>query len=150
MTTSGKHLILRGSMVALSMLLFAVSLALDGFYVDRGSDSAWSPCLGLLLIGWMGMFDGIFAWLANPFLLVAWVLMLIPRARFVAPIFAIVAILLALSFLLHEQIMVDEAGNYAKITGYGTGYWLWVASMAAALSGCVIGVLLPPTAHRTN
>jgi hypothetical protein len=44
----------------------------------------------------------------------------------------------SLSFLLHRQILADGAGNYAKITGYGPGYWLWVGSIVTALAGCIL------------
>jgi hypothetical protein len=37
-----------------------------------------------------------------------------------------------LSFLLHKEIVGDEAGHLARITGYGSGYWLWVLSIGVA------------------
>jgi hypothetical protein len=33
-----------------------------------------------------------------------------------------------LRFLLHTTILSSEAPTHSKITGYGSGYWLWVAS----------------------
>jgi hypothetical protein len=51
---------------------------------------------------------------------------------------------LSLSFLLHQQILVDEAGNHSGITGYGAGYWLWVASTATAVIGCLVAVCARP------
>ena len=56
------------------ILLFMASLTKDGFYIDRPDDPrAWSPCIGLVLISWIVVFDGVFGWLANPALLVAWI-----------------------------------------------------------------------------
>jgi hypothetical protein len=48
---------------------------------------------------------------------------------------SLLATLLTLSFLLFGQIIHDEAGHYSRITGYGPGYWLWVASAATAFLG---------------
>ncbi|MDX1929614.1 MAG: hypothetical protein SFV81_24010 [Pirellulaceae bacterium] len=46
-----------------------------------------------------------------------------------------IALLLTLSFLKHESIVADVAGNRSMITGYGIGYWIWISSIAIALVG---------------
>lgn len=40
-----------------------------------------------------------------------------------------------MSFLLHEKIIVSEAPQYAKISGYGLGYFLWISSIAILSTG---------------
>ena len=76
----------------------------------------------------MGIFYGVLAWLANPLLLLSWILCLTDelRAAFIA---SAAALLLAMSFLLHSTIVASEAPTYEAVTGYGLGYWLWLASM---------------------
>jgi hypothetical protein len=39
-----------------------------------------------------------------------------------------IALAISLSFLIFKEVMVDEAGNMAKISQYKIGYWLWVSS----------------------
>jgi len=42
---------------------------------------------------------------------------------------AALAAVLALSFLTFETIIKDETRNIGTITGYLTGYWLWVSAI---------------------
>lgn len=108
-----------------SILLFAASLTQDCFYIDRPENPrAWSNGFGLLMVGWLGILTGVYSWLANPTLLVAWLAMWSPAHRTYAIGTAGIALLLTLSFLLHHDIMSDESGNRSKITAYGPGYWL--------------------------
>jgi hypothetical protein len=128
-------------LTGVSVLLFVTSLTQDGFYIDRPNNPrAWAPCIGLLLVGWIAVFNGVLAWLANPVLAATWFLMSFRSTRGIALGCAVVALGLSLSFLLHREIMTSEAGHYSKITGYGLGYWLWIASIIVALIGCIFGV----------
>lgn len=68
---------------AASILLFLISLTQDGYRTDASNPRAWSPAIGLLLVGCLGIFDGIVAWLANPTLLATWIL---TRSPDVAPL----------------------------------------------------------------
>ncbi len=125
--------------VMVSVALFGFSLASDGFYIDRPSNPrAWSPGWCLLLIGWVTLIDGVVAWFANPLIAVSWMLIWLRSARVVALCAALSALLLSLSFLLHSEIMTDEGGGRTAITGYGSGYWLWVSSMAVMAIGTLI------------
>ncbi|MDB5335220.1 MAG: hypothetical protein JWN70_839 [Planctomycetaceae bacterium] len=125
-----------GMSLAVSIILFLVSLTQDGYYIDRPEDPrAWAPCIGLLLIGWLGVLEGVWAWLANPALAVAWLLMLTKPGRISQIILAVLATGLALSFLLYPEILANEAGGRTRITGYGAGYWLWISSMVTAAVG---------------
>ncbi len=125
-----------GACGAASILLFVVSLTQDCFYIDRPDNPrAWSNGFGLLMVGWLGIFTGVYSWLANPTLLIAWLALWSPVRRRYAIGAASVALFLTLSFLLHHDIMSDEAGNRSKITAYGLGYWLWIGSATLALIG---------------
>jgi hypothetical protein len=42
----------------------------------------------------------------------------------------VIALAIALSFLLVDDLMVNEAGGRAAVTRYGPGYWVWMSSMA--------------------
>lgn len=92
----------------------------------------------LLLIGWLGVFEGIVAWLANPALLLAWIFTLSRKRRVEAVICSLAALGLALSFLSVKEMDRDEAGHHAKIISYGLGYWLWIGSIATAYAGSMV------------
>jgi hypothetical protein len=121
-------------------VLFALSLFKDGYFVERGDSitSAGSAWL-LLLIGWMGLFLGIIAWLANPLLLVGW-LLLAGRQPRAAAVCALAATVCAGSFLFYKTMITDEAGHRSRITGYGLGYWLWLGSAAVLVAASLVAV----------
>jgi hypothetical protein len=124
-----------------SILLFALSLTQRGFYTDRDAGDGWQPSIAILLTGCLGVCTGIPAWLANPAVIASWILMQNRTKRRMAVICAAGSILIALTFLMQKKILVDEAGNDATITGYGLGYWMWIASMAVSLIGCIAMVM---------
>lgn len=128
-------------LVGLSILLFLVSLSQKAYHIDTDDHPTHWDGLALLLVGWAGLFQGVFAWLANPALFVAWILLLSRRRRTLAVYFSIAAVALALSFLLHRKILRNEAGDYGTIVGYCLGYWLWTASMFVALVASCLGTL---------
>ena len=117
-----------------SVLVFLASLTQDAYYLAGDNPDAWATSWGVLLVGWMGIFYGVFAWLANPLLLLSWILCLRGELR-AALIISAAAVLFALSFLLHSTIVASEAPTYRAVTGYGVGYWLWLASMLIMAAG---------------
>jgi hypothetical protein len=122
--------------VVASALLFLASLTQNAYHLAGDNPEAWSASWGLLLIGWMGIYFGVFAWLANPLLVLSW--MLCVRGKHgAALIVSTAAVLFALSFLLHRTIVADEAPTYKAVTGYGLGYWLWLASMLIMAAGAL-------------
>ncbi len=127
------------SILIISILIFAVSLTqktycLDGLCGYRGISD--------LLIGWLGVWYGKIgstAWLANPFLLTAWIFLM--RKPKLALLFSILSFGFAFHFYFQDSMIKNEAGHIGKITAYKTGYWLWLASIIMIFIGSVIGVL---------
>ena len=128
--------------VALSILLFAVSLACMAFSSDgRDRTPGWSA----FTLGWIpalidipGFLRGQFeywtciAWFANPLLLGCWVLTAV-RQRRQALVFGAATLVLGLVFLATRQLPMGD--HDLKDVVPGGGYFLWVASMLAALAG---------------
>jgi hypothetical protein len=130
------------------MLLFLASLPCDGFYIRQDDQSAsYGSGFELLLIGILGPLDGTYAWLANPALLVAWITLPL-RPRAVALGFSLAALGIALEFLRRQNVWLNEAGGRGEIAGFGLGYWLWIANIATALAGSVVGLTLDGPAKR--
>ncbi|MBD8880520.1 hypothetical protein IHE49_08495 [Rhodanobacter sp. 7MK24] len=128
-----RHIMIKRALVAGSLLVYAVALYMDPYQqVGPANDGSWGG-LALLLIGWLGVFMGIVPWLANPFLLLAWILSFRQRGQGVVYASAS-AIAFGLSFLFYREIPTDEAGHYAAIAHYQAGYWLWLISMILMLA----------------
>jgi hypothetical protein len=139
----------RYALWSLSMALFAVCLAKDGYYIAGPNPRAWAPAWGLLLAGWLGVFYGTFAWVANPALFFAWLTFYLRRYQ-LATTFALIATLFMLSFLLTKTVVSSEAPTYSKVIGYGAGYWLWVGSALALLVGSILQWLSAANMKASN
>jgi hypothetical protein len=118
----------------LSIALFALSLCGFCFCTQNGCRTS----IEAFLVGWLAMLaDGAAtAWLANPFLIVSWVLL--ARNKKAAWILSLVALLLCGSFLRFHVIIEDEAGHYNPILKVRSGYWLWLSSAASTFAGSLI------------
>lgn len=117
--------------LCVSIGLFAVSLFFDGFLIDRADNPrAWASCFGLLTVGWLAVLMGVYAWLANPLLLAAWIAYRFCRSPTIPVALSLGALCFALSFLLHDEILSNEAGQYSRITSIELGYWIWIASIS--------------------
>ena len=126
-----------GFFVGASVLLFIASLTQSRCRLE-GDDHPGAACVGLLLIGWIGVLGGIYAWLANPAILGAWILIWSRRMRPLAFLCAGAALAFALSFLRVKKMDRDESGEHVeRITSYGVGYWIWIASIGTILLGCI-------------
>lgn len=71
-------------------------------------------------------------WLANPLLILSWIFI---KNNKLSLIMSVLSTLIAISFLLFDEIIADEAGHYRRIIGYEIGYWLWVSSNGIMLFG---------------
>jgi hypothetical protein len=119
----------------LSIVLYLISLTQKSYCTVGGTCEYFSGLLNLIF-GWFGVFMlhiPTFPWLANPLLLVSWILFRKkPKASF---ILSIVAFILMLSFLLVDEIITNEAGTKSKVVSYELGYWLWLLSSFIMLIG---------------
>ncbi len=116
--------------LGLSIALFAASLTQKSFCLENGcSDSLEDFVFGIfgLLIG-----GACLCWLANPLLILSW---LVTKYNLTALIFSSISTVIALSFLLFDEIIMDEAGWPQQIVSYELGYWLWVGSNLTMLGG---------------
>jgi hypothetical protein len=77
-------------------------------------------------------------------------LLLAVRQRRSAAACAFAATACAGSFLFCKTIVSDEAGNRSRITGYGLGYWLWLASAAVLLAASLVEVIGPENPSATK
>lgn len=114
--------------------LYAAALYLPAVQVDEGGHACTSLRLGTqrgiaaLLIGWLG--EGFIPWLANPLLLVGWVLLLCGRYR------AALGFGVAAAAAGATTLGFWGAGTYK---GLLDGYFYWQASLVVfALSAGVL------------
>lgn len=115
-----------------SILLYSVCLAFPAYSVEGPEGPRVVHSLLELAIGWLGIFYGIFDWLANPLLLLTWILLALRHyKRAVAAAFA--STIFAAFFFARTTIVISEAPTYGRILSYHTGYWLWLASSILAL-----------------
>ncbi|MGZ3923432.1 MAG: hypothetical protein ACXVBJ_06650 [Flavisolibacter sp.] len=111
--------------------LFIFSLFNICFCTDNGCRTS----IEAFLIGWLAMLAGgaAIAWLANPLLIIAWVLL--TKNKKSAWLFSLTALLFSISFLKFQTIIENEAGDYNPIKTIGLGYWLWLSSCLATFVG---------------
>ncbi|MGJ4953958.1 hypothetical protein [Bradyrhizobium sp. HKCCYLS20291] len=111
----------------LSILLYAACLPCESFCVD-GRCSGW-PSWSVLVFGFWPLSLANLTWTANPILIVAWTFGLAKIDAILTAVLSASALMIGASFLLANSVITNEAGIPNSITGYGTGYWLWLASM---------------------
>lgn len=123
----------------LSAILYAACLTQDAFCV-AGSCSDW-PAWSILLFGVLG---GHMSWFANPLLFACWLATFFGR-NVAAIILGLAALGLAAAFQFETTVITNEAGFANPLTGLKEGYWLWLASMAAACIAAVFSSKAPPS-----
>lgn len=113
-----------------SIILFAFSLTQKA-YCTTG---VCSDSIAVLIFGFFGLAYPLatWTWLANPLLLGAWIFLL--RNPRISLYLSICSTLLAASFLLFDQIIDNENGQYKQIISYQAGYWVWLLSHGLILS----------------
>jgi hypothetical protein len=128
-------------LLLLSVALYIACLAMDSFCLATCSD--W-PGIGVLIVGALGvpLFGSNLLWLANPALFVAW-FFIWQRQGVWASILGGVALALAAAFMLVDSIVASESGMPSRITGLALGYWVWLASIAAACGAAGILTIVP-------
>jgi len=137
-----------GKLVRISIIVFIISLAVPAFTYITKMDSIPQDCYGAypLIIGWFPLiFElialpqgksfiglGLFAWLSNPLIFIAWIGIFINNKK-ISRISAIAALILSLSFLSISELETGEPGIIWKNVTVNFGYFLWIFSMVVAL-----------------
>jgi len=118
----------------ISLILFLISLS-QRAYCTNNDCGDLGMGLAILFSGIFGVFLGgaCFTWIANPLLLLAWITFI--KYKKISFFFSLMAVTIGISFLMFDEIIVNEAGHYGKITGYELGYYLWILSMVTILIG---------------
>ena len=119
-----------------SVLFFVLSLSQKA-YCTNGDCGETGMGMAILMSGFLGLSLGgaCLTWLANPILILSWALIKLKRK--ISLFLSLLSLIIGLSFLMFNEIVIDEALNYGTITGYKTGYWLWVLSMLTMVIGGV-------------
>lgn len=121
----------------ISIALFLFSLTQKTYCVDGDCGENWSGLMCFLL-GFFSILYGAsgFSWFANPLLIISYY---IPLQNINAKFYcSLAAVVLTLYFLLFDEIIKNESGQYGQITGYALGYWSWVSSAVMNLMGISI------------
>lgn len=116
-------------LVRASIGAYATSFALPAYTTDYYGRLQVHLGLEAFLLGPIGLFAAHFSWLANLFLWFAWGKRTGSNTGR-SLVFAVIALMLALSFLLPERIAVGSAGE--RPYSAGPGYYLWLCSIALA------------------
>ena len=117
--------------------LFSASLTQKCYCTAQCGDSILA-----LLTGWMGIAYLDYAalpWLANPAILLAWLLFW--RNPHQAIGFSVLSTALAAGFLFVDAIVDNEGGVRNPVTKLEKGYWLWLSSHFTFFLGCSIHLL---------
>ncbi|MBL0049257.1 MAG: hypothetical protein IPP32_14320 [Bacteroidetes bacterium] len=133
------------SILLFSILLYTISLTQDGFYHHH--EKSEGPGIFLLLFGGINAIltggGASITWFANPILFFSWITINETKPSFIA---SIVSTLLSLSFLFFDRVKEfnliitgdqndDPLYRYQTVTGYGLGFYLWVASSLILVLG---------------
>ena len=118
---------------------FSIGLML--FAVTQDAYCTFEGCMHSMIafvLGIFGMFIGgneTLTWFANPLLILAWLLIKYRKTSF---LLSLLSTLIAVSFLMFDKVVINEAGHSSIITRYVAGYWLWIGSHAVMVLGNVL------------
>ena len=118
--------------VSIGFMLFA--LTQEAYCTTEGCMHS----IRAFIFGIFGMFIGgneTLTWFANPLLILAWLLIKYRKTSF---LLSLLSTLIAVSFLIFDEVVITEAGHSSIITRYTLGYWLWIASHSVMLLGNVL------------
>jgi hypothetical protein len=143
-------------LILLSVTAYIACLPLVAFSLVPGPSGGWTSW-HVLIYGWIGLVAASqnaphLIWLANPVLLVGWVLVLAAltdgssrgidgssRGIVVAAVWASGFALAIAAFSLRPIGIVDNEGGVAvPIVSRGAGYWLWLLSMVCAFASAIL------------
>ena len=122
----------------ISFGIYIISLTQKSYCTSGGTCEYFSGLLNLIF-GWIGVFMfhlPAFPWIANLILLISWITF--NKNTKVSFILSISAFLIMLSFLLVDEIIVNDGSTKSKVIFYGLGYWMWMFSSFIMLIGNLI------------
>jgi len=136
--TTKKYLPLKIVIISISFVLLFLSLTQNAYYVTGMEESVGSFGLIAFLLGWLDIFEAGITWLANPLLIISWIILLFGKSKF-SLILSLLAILFSFSFLFFKNIILNEGTlQHGEIIAYGNGYWLWLSSCGINFLGNLI------------
>lgn len=128
-----------------SLAVFGISLAVPAYVTGTERSSQAHYGLEALLLGPIGLFAGHFSWLANLLLLGAWT----PRDdTLVSSSFAVMGLLIALTFLFGNTVAVGRAGEYPYRVAIG--YFLWITSFVLVTAALLTRPDQPVAEHASQ
>ncbi|TFF42222.1 hypothetical protein [Pseudomonas sp. RIT623] len=113
-----------------SLVLYLLSLAFDGALSGAGRHI---PALQMLLYGPWGIAFGLYQWFANPLLALA--ILAHRRFRRLALGCGLAALYLAASSFTIERLPDNQSYGFQDLTGFGTGFYLWLLAMLVFCAG---------------
>ena len=136
--TNKKYLPLKIVIISISFVLLFLSLTQNAYYVTGMEESVGSFGLIAFLLGWLDIFEAGITWLANPLLIISWIILLFGKSKF-SLILSLLAILFSFSFLFFKNIILNEGTlQHGEIIAYVNGYWLWLSSCGINFLGNLI------------
>jgi len=144
----------RSAVTAVIVFIYLVAcccpaLTFDNYYSGNSAPQSTDTWFGwtALVLGWLGIFVGSVAWLAN-FVLGLTLIFLVRGLRWAALISSATTVLLSLDFfpIFSASIPADEGGvGRAVLRSPGVAVWLWFASIAAAFIAGLVLFFAPRT-----
>lgn len=129
--------LMRNLTICISGILFMFSLLQNAYYIQGMKESIGSFGFIAFLLGWMDLSGAGICWLANPLLVLSWVLMIKSRNK-IALACSALAVVFSLFFLSYENIIANEGGANSPIIAYDYGYWFWISSCISNFIGTCI------------
>lgn len=130
----------------LSILLFVISL-LFSCVVVRDDDGI--PGFMVLVLGGMSISasGAVWAWFANPFILIAW--LTFRRLPDISFFFSTAAFIAAASCLFYNYTPDNYSTLFEMISNYSWGYWLWLMSCSIMFAGNIMVITQRKKQKRT-
>jgi cbb3-type cytochrome oxidase subunit 3 len=116
-----------------SLILFLASFFFPAFYIYDWFKPVYPS--SFFLFGWLGPTYGFYSWYANILYLIG---IILNRQKIISVLIGSVGIVLALSFLRHDNF---EYGQYyigSTINAYGLGFYFWLLSIGIFTAGQLV------------
>jgi|SRR5271165_4269013 len=128
-----------------AVVLFAISCALPAVTFSNTNSKTVDTMPGIqcFLLGPLAILVGQFSWLANPMFVLGLVALLLKWRR-ASLVLAMLGLFFTLhAFALRTNPMPANEGGVGELVwrAFGTGYYCWVASMAALACGALVSAI---------